>query len=631
MEKKEDNKRFNKKEERKVMIQENFDKINENIDTFFKKTFQNTISAFVLSLISTTINFTCNIPLLRKVSKESYGVVRVYFELAFTLVNFIPRETLRRASQKFCPDKDSEKENDKLTTLSQISYLFLFASSILSIFIFLSFMLFTDSTKLHENYIQLIIYIICALFEMLIEPVVLYMNLNMENKFLPINISSISRIISNTIFIAFFNMDLWSFTLARIIGSSVYTLSIFFLGICKYKLNFFNFFPKNLKIWKSLIFDKSSNNGTNLIYLREILFQFIKLNLLNLILSECQNLVLSFILKSSDEEKSDYSFIVQNYSRISKFLLEPIIDAFYNLVNKIKYIERKRGDYFKQENENDINQMKDDDDSSKELELKRENIHNQKMEELVEKDNNAPEKEEAKETKKEINYDLSIKLLQFFIKIFVYIGILMIPYYILIGTEIMGYIYGEKWQNNNIDKIGNCYSYFVIIKAISDLIKNFGNSANDARQMNLSYISLIVNAIFLSIFMYFLSKWDICGLIISNVLSAAFLTNINLYIIFCGKSQNIKLKIKNDSTIKDEIEVFINKCFISLKSIVATFILIIIGSILKKIIASHASASIVILSMSFIGLVNVFFIYKFENNNFMRDLNIIKTYSNSNE
>ena len=99
----------------------------EDINLFFKKTLKNTLSAFFLSLIYTLINFTCNIPLLRNVSKESYGIVKVHFELAFTLVNFIPRETIRRASQKFCPDKEPEKEKDKYITVSQINFLFFFA------------------------------------------------------------------------------------------------------------------------------------------------------------------------------------------------------------------------------------------------------------------------------------------------------------------------------------------------------------------------------------------------------------------------------------------------------------------------------------------------------------------------
>ena len=199
-------------------------------------------------------------------------------------------------------------------------------------------MLFTDNERLHQNFIQLIVYILCGLLELLIEPVIMHMNLHMENKFFPITISSISRVITNTIFVAIFKMDLWGFTLSRIIGTTVYISYIFSLGYFKYKLNFFSFIPKD---YKTLIFGKTTIIGINLVYLREILYQFIKLNLLNFILSRCQNVVLSFVIKSSDEEKSDYSFISQNYGLITRFLLEPIIDAFYNLVNKIKYIEKK--------------------------------------------------------------------------------------------------------------------------------------------------------------------------------------------------------------------------------------------------------------------------------------------------
>lgn len=229
-----------KEKEVKILYDQQVEQ-SEDINIFFQKTVKNTISAFFLSLISTVINFTCNIPLLRKVSKETYGVVKVYFELAFALVNFIPRETMRRTSQKFCADKDPKKENEKFITLSQINYIFMFIFAILDIIIFFCFVLFTDSQKLHENLLHLLIYMVCALVELIIEPVVMYMNLHVENKFLPITISSLSRVISNTIFIAFFDMDLWSFTLSRIIGSTVYISFIFCLGVFKYKLNFFYF------------------------------------------------------------------------------------------------------------------------------------------------------------------------------------------------------------------------------------------------------------------------------------------------------------------------------------------------------------------------------------------------------
>ena len=602
----------NQEEKEVTIISEQERENSEDINLFFQKTVKNTISAFFLSLISTIINFTCNIPLLRTVSKESYGVVKVYFELAFTLVNFIPRETMRRTSQKFCADKDSKKENEKYIIISQINYLFVIFTSILSIVIFLAFVLFTDSQKLHENLFQLIIYIVCALVELIVEPVMMYMNLHVENKFLPITISSLSRVISNTIFIAFYDMDLWAFTLSRIVGTTVYIIYIFGLGIFKYKLNFLEFIPKDIK---SLIFEKTAANGTNLLYLREILVQFIKLNLINLILSRCQNLILSFVIKSSEEEKSDYSFVSQNYSLISRFLFEPIIDAFYNLVNKIKYIENKRIEVTNVEK--DINENDDTDLMKEEMEEK--DKKDPKVEESVENNKNHI-------NKKEINYDLSLKLLKLFIKIFNYVAVLIIPYYILIGTEVMGLIYGSKWETNSIDKIGDCYSYFVIIVAISDLIKNFGNATNDTHQMNLSYISLIANAIFLSVFMYIISMWDICGIIVTNVLSALFLINFNLYIIFCGKKEKIKINNIKESSIYSEISNFISKCFISANSIIATLISIIIGYFTKNVIFGNSSSLVKLIMISIIGGINVFFLYKFEYQRFVNDLNIIKSY-----
>ena len=605
---------------KEVKIQEDYiqtEKNSENINTFFQKTFKNTLYACFLSLCATIVSFICNIPLLRMISKETYGVVKIHFELASTLVDFIPRETMRRASQKFCPDNDPEKEYRKFIVISRINYLVMLANAIISIIVFICFMLLTDSQKLHENYIQLLIYILCSFLELSIEPVPLYMNLHMENKYLPIIVSNISKVISNSVFAIFFGMDMWSFTLSRIIGSGVYIFFNLFLGLFKYKLNFYDFIPWN---YKSLLFDKSDDNGISLLYLREVLSQFFKLNLLNLIIIRCQNLILSFILKSTDEEKSDYSFIIQNYTVITKFLFQPIIDAFYNLVNKIKYIERKIEINLEEEN-NDITSTVDDESNIQELESHP--PESLKMdEELVENNNEEKDyknKEDPK--KKEINYDITSKLLQLFIKIFSYISIIIIPYYILIGTEMMGLIYGKKWRNNNIDKIGGCYSYYVIFTAILDLIKSFGSATSDKHQMDLSYMSLIINAIFLTSIMYILSKWDICGLILSNVLSAIFLSNYNFYIIFCGKKQNSHIMEITDEneTIFSDITNFIRKCFISKNTMLTCFISISLGNILKKTLLNNSSDLIKICIISSIGIVNVILIYFFEKKNFITE------------
>ena len=488
-------------------------------------------------------------------------------------------------------------------------------------------MLFTDSDRLHENYIQLLVYILCGLLELAIEPVIMYMNLHMENKFLPITISSISRVVTNSFFVSVFGMDLWGFTLSRIIGSVVYFSYIFCLGAFRYKLNFMDFFPSNIRY---LVCGKEIMNETNISYLREILAQFVKLNLLNLILSRCQNVVLSFVVKSTDEEKSDYSFISQNYGLITRFLLEPIIDAFYNLVNKIKHIEPRNDKYG---GENDMN-GKESPETSMNLNVENNKIQIDDGENKSEKsdsDNNMISVENHLEKKdikkeKEINYDLTIKLLQLFLKIFTYVGVLMIPYYLLIGTEIMGVIYGKRWENNTIDKIGDCFSYYVVVEAVCNLIKNFGNATNDTHQMNLSYLSLIVNAVILYLLMYLLSKWDICGLIVSNEFSSVFLINFNLYIIFCGKVKNIMVNIVPKSNIFSEINHFIKKCFITKSSIVITTLSLIAGHAAKKVFLVDYTVSIKILSVIVIGAVNVILLYLFERRSFIKDLNIIKSY-----
>ena len=122
-----------------------------------------------------------------------------------------------------------------------------------------------------------------------------------------------------------------------------------------------------------------------------------------MILSKCQDLVLSFAIKSSIEEKSDYSFISQNYSLISRFLLEPINDAFYNLVNKFKHIE-KRDQPIREEN--DINKMneniyrKTEIEDKEEQEEQEEHTESIKSEELMEGNNEEEKRNKLVEQKR---------------------------------------------------------------------------------------------------------------------------------------------------------------------------------------------------------------------------------------
>ena len=646
---KEKNKEVESKEDNKSEI-ENIDEENApktiKINELLYKTIKNTSSVFLLSSTTTILNFICNIPLLRAVSKESFGTVKVYFELSFSLINFIPRETIRRTSQKFCPDKDPQKEKEKYILTSQLNMIIMIIFAFIGIIIYFCFVFFTNSTQLHQNLMQLIIYMICALVELLCEPVILYMNLKVENKFIPITLSSLTRILTNTILAVFFKLDLWSFTLARTTGSIVYLSYIFYLGFYKYKVDFKDFIPKDI----NLLLRGKVKNDINIAYLRAVLFQFMRLNLLNLIIQNCEGLVLSFVVKNSEEEKSDYSFVAQNFSLLLRFFVEPVTDGFYILVNKLKYMEKKEDTKIIIDNNTSEN-LSDENTNTCEIKIV---DKNEKQEHKKEQD---PEKEhehtserpsspdrmidiEIKETNsqenngnknlntniREPNIVLVLKVLQLFIKIFLTCGIILIAYYTLFGIEIMELIYGKKWANNNISKIGDSYTHYVVIVSIFDMVESFANSINDSRQMNLSYISYIINSILLFVFMYLFSIWDICGIVMANVLSNLLIINCHLFVVFCGKKEK-KENESIPSSLIDEIRHFQKMCFISGKSIIITSILISLTYFLKEVILIERGLLTICSSCGAIALINSCFICLFEYKQFISNLDEIKSYN----
>ena len=623
----------NEKEDKDIQRIDNPQKTLKVSQLLFK-TIKNTSSVFLLSSTTTIINFLCNIPLLRAVSKESFGTVKVYFELAFSLINYIPRETIRRTSQKFCPDKDPVKEKEKYILTAQLNMIIMIIFAFIGIFIFFCFLFFTHSEQLHHNLIQLVIYMICALIELLCEPVILYMNLKVENKFIPITVSSLTRIITNTIFAVFFKLDLWSFTLSRIIGSLVYLSYISYLGYFKYKINFSDFIPKDI----CLLVKGKMKGEINVKYLRLVLFQFIRLNLLNLIIQNCERLILSFAIKNSEEEKSDYSFVSQNFSLLLRFFIEPVTDGFYILVNKLKYMEKK----VEVEN-NNINKDKDINNNINESILQIEEEKNdenvikahkgqESSDSTIDKVNientetNSQEKNKEIANIKEPNIILALNVLKLFMKIFLDFGIILIAYYILFGIHIMELIYGKKWANDNIDKIGDSYTYYVVFSSIVSIVESFANATNNSRQMDLSYISLIGNSFLLIVLMNLFSRWDICGIIMANVLSCLFIINCHLFIVFCGKKEKKQNESEKHSLL-NEIRNFQINCFISEKSLIITGILISAGYFLKKVILVNSGLGLICCSCGFITLLNGCFICFFEYKQFKENLDEIKSYN----
>ena len=157
----------------------------------------------------------------------------------------------------------------------------------------------------------------------------------------------------------------------------------------------------------------------------------------------------------------------------------------------------------------------------------------------------------------------------------------------------------------------------------------FANATNDATQMNLSYILLTANSIFLVILNILISNWDICGLILANAISMVFRINGNLFIIFCGKKND---KEKNNIDLDDkkykgnlyfDIKQFQKDCFLSNYSIVLTAFCVFFG----KIIRQYIENKILLFKIGIygvIGIINVFFIFLFEYKNVRNSIKKIK-------
>ena len=548
-------------------IKKNSDNENNdnNINTIFNKTLKNTSSVLVLSLISKVINILCNIILVRHITKEAYGTAKIYLEFCFTLICFFPIDTIRKTSQKFCPDKNSEKETKKYYIVCQLYTLLYIPMIIYCIFLFFGFILFDSSGAMKQNYTHLIIYIISGMLEILAEPIILYMNLHMENILIGKTIGNFIRIFANVIFVVYFKFNLGSFTCARFVGSFCYLCYFLYLGKFKYKLKFLEFIPKNVKIFfskKDYLLD-----GIDIRSLKSIFYQFVGLTLLNMVLSNCENIILSFVLKKSNEEKSEYSFIVENFGIITRLILRPFEDTFYNLINKLKNIDTN----------NNIDKEKEKENSSK-------------------------------------NNDIIFEVLNIFIKFFCFFGTLLISYYFLCGNDLIELVYSKKWATSITEKIGCSYAIYIAIIAINGIVECFANSTNDSSQMNLSYILLTSNSIFLVILMLLISNWDICSLIFANAISMILRINGNLYIIFCGKKENIGINDENKkygNNLYFDIKNFQKNCFLSNNSIIITTFSVFIGKMFKQYF-QYKRLILKIGVYGFIGIINVFFIFLFE-------------------
>ena len=516
----------------------------ENLKDLLSKTIKNTSNTFVLSIITRIVNLSCNIIIMRNITKNSFGIVKVYFEFAFQLMCSFPREVIRKTAQKFIPDSDKEKEKKKYDIILTLYSTVIMGMGIFAFFLFFAFLYF-GGEKLTKNKTQLLIYIISGFFELGAEPIIIYMNLHLENKQLAITIGNFGRVISNMILAGGLHLDMWSFTLSRVIGSGLYSSYLYSLGIFKYKINLGKLFLPNLK---ALIFNDKID-GIELAPAKDILFSFIKVTSLKMILQHGEKTILSFVLHQSDEEKGEYSFVIENFSFFTRFLLEPINDTFYNLINKVKNYK------------------------SKNTTTNNKNLLN--------------------------------TILKIFIKILLIFGTILISYYFLAGREFVEYVYSSKWSTPSTERIGRFQAIYIAIFSINGIIEAYANATNNTQQMNSYNFLMIINSVLLVLFMTVLSRIDISGLIIANSLCMLIRIFGNLYIIFNG---NDKEKEKNSIF---NIGYFIKELYLSFMSIIFTVFCVVLGFFVRGFF-NYQKLGISLFCYGVLITFNIFAIYLFE-------------------
>jgi len=291
----------------------------------------NTSLFVMMSFVTKTINLIFNVLIARIITKESYGLATVYFNFIYLILLFFPRETLRKTCLKYCTDENEELENLKFQKCCHLIWLIIFFVLILSFPVAFIFIYFGGSgdSKVSEYKLHIFLFILAAMIELICEPAIIYLNIKIDKKYklIAMSMSNYSRLILNYLLALVFGLDLWSFTLSRLISSFLFSIYIIYVGVFKFNLRLCIFVPDPTGMMEII-----NNQEINV-----HLISFIKGTSLKMILNYSERIVLSLFLQISDNSKAEYTFVVENFSTFVRYIIEPAEENLYNLINKIKH------------------------------------------------------------------------------------------------------------------------------------------------------------------------------------------------------------------------------------------------------------------------------------------------------
>ena len=513
----------------------------------------NTLKSVITGVSSKCITFLFNVLILRLIDKENYGISRLYFDFLFHLIMFFPRETMRKTCQKYSSHKESLIEEERFYECSKLNGLITYLTTIASMLI-LSLVLY-----LHPNLSpytpHLFLYFLSAILELFVDPVILYTNLKFDSKhkIYALIISNYFKVITNFIY-AYLGMDLWSFSLSRLTASLFYCTYLLHISIFDFKLKLDQFFPSF-----KYLFSISKE-------LKEVFFSFVQNSILKMIIANTEKFLLGFFLVFSDVAKAEFSFVVDNFSIISRMLLEPIEENFFNLISKLK----SSGD-------------------------------------------------------EKINNEHRIGLLEKAVRIMIIFGSLIFIYVFLVGRNSIQFVYTDKWATDNSIKIIKFYAFYLGLTAINGILESFTNATVSEKNMIIFSKSLILNSLLMVILCLALAKQEITGLIVANIICVIIRIIINLMLSLAENHKESKSTVFNNvSEILKKITKFLYDSFFHFQSVISILIAILCISALKSIESIFTRNFLFLVMSGIVFVLNCIAIYFFEKRDFREFIRLYK-------
>lgn len=482
---------------------------NQNIDeNNHQDKMTKSLKATILYLISSfgtkIFNIIFGAILFRYITKESYSITKIELEFIYTVIQFIPVTTIKLLFQKYCSDNNPDQEKIKYNQALKLTVKMNIITIILSVPLTLLFVF--SKENLWEILIHVFLYWLSSVIEILVEPIICKLNLTLElnKKIIAITTLNYIRIVVSLILAVFFNLDLWCFTIGKILSSIFYCLYLIYI----YK----SYFKENIS---SLI--KISNNKSNSddIELLTMFKQFLSSNFLKMFLTNIEKIILNYFVDISDAEKGEFQFVSDNFSIIVRFLLQPVEENFYILVNKVKQSKT----IVKTTNNTQI------DENTKE-----------------EKNNNYLENYYDKNT---------FNLFCFVLRFLMIFSMLMIVYFNLMGIELMTLVFTKKWITPTSVIILKTYCIYVAVLSINGIVDSYSTAMFEINSLKITQILNILKSILLIISNYYFIYigYGLVSLIYSNIIANLFLITSNFVMLKLKLNSLVNLVLMRFKTI----------------------------------------------------------------------------------